>query len=219
MKAVKWASTKWLVPATELCNIPPSVPGHPVQLMQQLLPKCNGCMLPVETQEGCRWCHLAYTNQWHNLMIEALSLCTLGTLSLINPSRAQYQLPLCNDFHLVWESWETALNTILIIHRGAKIILRSNSFNSRPCDSMIISCWTSLFFFPRVLIRTWQQDDNVSLNLHNLHCGVLFIVHSLCVSYSKDYKAGCFELQACDSSPCLDSANFCVCQNLAVLPV
>lgn len=157
---------------------------------------------------------VAQLNDW-----SPVSAHTGHTECLINPSRAQYQLPLCNDFHLVWESWETALNTILIIHRGAKIILRSNSFNSRPCDSMIISCWTSLFFFPCVLIRTWQQDDNVSLNLHNLHCGVLFIVHSLCVSYSKDYKAGCFELQACDSSPCLDSANFCVCQNLAVLPV
>lgn len=50
------------------------IPEHPVQLMQQLLPECNGCMLPADPQEGCQRRHLAYTQQRHNSVTQALSL-------------------------------------------------------------------------------------------------------------------------------------------------
>lgn len=124
---------------TENWNIPHSIPGHPIQLMQQLLPECNGCMLPAETQEGCQFRHLAYTNQWQTRAL-SLSLCKHWA-HWVHLSWAYDQISLRGDF---LESWE--LHFSLFIKKLKPFFSLIHFILT--CVTLIISCMTLLVSIP-----------------------------------------------------------------------
>lgn len=79
-----------------------------VARMQRMHATCRNTGRMVVGPSGC-------TNQWHNLMIEVLSLCRYWPHVVSNKLIiALVPAFFHNNFHLV-ESWQIALNTILII--------------------------------------------------------------------------------------------------------